>query len=93
MLPANHIAMQVEDAPLDQLVDFDNELNLPDDLIEDQVVPPEQRKVGNDNHQLNVGMVLIRDEGVNPAFVDWERRKNAEATRAWAKFFYPGTFC
>ena len=42
MLPANHIAMQVEDAPLDQLVDFENELNLPDDLIEDQVVPPEQ---------------------------------------------------
>ena len=43
MLPANHVAMQVEEVPLDQLVDFENDVNLPDDLLGDQVVPPEQQ--------------------------------------------------
>jgi hypothetical protein len=36
------------------------------------------------NQNLNVGMMLFRDEGPDPAFLDWERRKNADATRAWA---------
>lgn len=43
MLPANHVAMQVEEVPLDQLVDFENDVNLTDDLLGDQVVPPEQQ--------------------------------------------------
>lgn len=36
MQPVNHIAMQVEEVPLDQLIDFvDEEVNLPDDLNKD----------------------------------------------------------
>jgi hypothetical protein len=36
------------------------------------------------NQNLNVGMMLFRDEGLGPTFLDWERRKNADVTRAWA---------
>lgn len=52
-------------------------------------MPPEQQTEGNNNQHLNVGMVLLKDEGVDPTFAR-ERRKNADVTRAWAKFFYPG---
>lgn len=32
-------------------------------------------------------MVLIQQDGPDLAFVDWERRKNTEATRIWATHF------
>lgn len=36
---------------------------------------------------IQVGMVLTRFEEVDPV---WEKEKQAEATRLWAKFFSPG---
>lgn len=39
---------------------------------------------------LNVGYMLFRDEGPDLALIDWERRKNAKATRNGAQIFYPG---
>jgi hypothetical protein len=35
MLLVNHVAMQVEEAPLDQLVDYENDVNLLEDLLGD----------------------------------------------------------
>lgn len=39
-------------------------------------------------HQnLNVGMVLHNHLEADPALIDWERRKMAEAIRLWVMFF------
>ena len=91
-LPVNHVNLIDEEIPLDQLVDF-NEVNLPEDLMEgqdDQDAGPDQHGPGNGNIQLNVGMVLIQQDGPDLAFADWERRKTTEATRIWATYFSLG---
>ena len=79
-----------EEIPLDQLMNFEDDPNLPDNILDDQVALEEQQQLGNENQHLNVGMVLIRNEVSDPVFMDWERRRMAEATRIWAKFFCPG---
>lgn len=71
-------------------MNFEDDPNLPDNILDDQVVLEEQQQLGNENQHLNVGMVLIRNEVPDPVFMDWERRRTAEATRIWAKFFCPG---
>jgi hypothetical protein len=76
-----------EEIPLDELVGPGEEDSLEgvqqeeDPILQDDDQPLHQN--------LNFGMVLLNHE-VDPAMLDWKRRKTAEATRLWAKFFSKG---
>ena len=88
-LLVGHINLIEEEIPLDQLIDFDD-INLPEKLMDEQDAWHDQHEPENENIELNVGMVLVNYDGLDPAYPDQERKKAAEATRVWASFFSPG---
>lgn len=84
--------MIVEEIPLDQPVDV-NEVNLPNDILEEQDDPQEQQELGNFNQQLNVGMVLMPEMQFGLVFREWEARKKADETiKFWENFVGQGNF-
>lgn len=77
------IQLQLQQAVREQQNELDNQLMPEDNEILEAMVA--------DNFQLNqtqqVGYAMIRMEDSDPA---WSQALNAEATRLWARFFYPG---
>lgn len=101
--PLNPVNVWVEEVPLDQLVEFEDDgFPDPDQLVgpgeegfpieqmevEDAHIEEEEQQVFHQN--LNIGLVLHNHWDVDPALLDWEKGKTVEATRLWANFFSRG---
>lgn len=57
-LPPLVVEEDNDDLQIDQLGGAD-ELNLPDDNMEEQIIPIDQHDMGNANQHLNVGLTLL----------------------------------
>ena len=53
LLPANHVNMIDEEIPLDQLMNFEDDPNLPDNILDDQVALEEQQQLDLQQSQNN----------------------------------------
>lgn len=50
----------------------------------------EQLQIQNQNMQMNIGFMINSVDGLDPAFMKWEKSNRAKASDLWANLFSKG---